>query len=139
MGTATTGRLGRVTRGLGVAMAVAALLLTIGITGSSAQQQKYETSVGQQTFVDGCRKTGGKPSRVSSRVVKCDHGDGTSTTCNFNTSPATCTYVSIVVVNAGRDHVDTSTVGGVEETTPKSGSTEATGNRATLLISKRDD
>ena len=64
MGTAMTGRFGRTARGLGAAMVIAALLLTIGITGSSAQQQKYETSVGQQTFVDGCRKTGRKPSRV---------------------------------------------------------------------------
>jgi hypothetical protein len=110
----TTQRFGRVAYAFAVAVFVAALGLAFGPEPASAGQ-KSETSVGQNTFVGGCRKTGGKPSRVSSRVVKCDHGDGSSTTCDFNTSPAICTYVPAAFVpGAGGDHVNLGTVAGAE-------------------------
>lgn len=111
----TTQRFGRAAYLFAVAVFVAALGLAFGLE-SVAAGQKSETSVGQNTFVGGCRKTGGKPSRIASRVVKCDHGDGSSTTCNFNTSPASCTYEPAAFVpGAPSDHVDTSTVAGAEQ------------------------
>jgi hypothetical protein len=110
----TTQRFGRAAYLFAVAIVVAALGLAFGLE-SAAAGQKSETSVGQNTFVGGCRKTGGKPSRVASRVVKCDHGDGSSTTCDFNTSPAICTYVPAAFVpGAGGDHVNLGTVAGAE-------------------------
>jgi hypothetical protein len=106
--------IGRAAYAIAVAVIAVVFGLAFGPELASAEKRVSETSVGQNTFVKGCRKTGGKPSRVAPRTVKCDHGDGSSTTCNFSNDPATCTYVPAFAHEPAGDHVDPGTVAGAE-------------------------
>ena len=60
---------------------VGAALGLVGISGSTRAKSA------QNTFVSDCRKSGGTPSRVGTRVVRCNHTEY-DTTCNFNATPS---------------------------------------------------
>lgn len=83
------GGLGRTMTRLAVAGLLAALLL--GMMSSVVDARKVTTTLGQQDFVNQCRNGGGTPKRIRTHVVQCTTADGTVVTCDFNTSPASCT------------------------------------------------
>ncbi len=82
-------RFGRAAMRLTVAGLMAVLLL--GLMATMAEARTVTTTLGQNEFVNACRNGGGTSQRISSRVVQCTTADGTVVTCDFNTSPATCT------------------------------------------------
>src|SRR6185369_2001829 len=68
-----------------------------GIGSVSAETFKNGAiSVSQHESVGICKDTGGTPSRAGPRQVKCDYGDGYSSTCNFKTMKCEDTIPMIV-------------------------------------------
>ena len=83
------GGMGRTLTRLAVAGLMAVLLL--GLMSNIVDARAVTTTLGQNDFVNACRNGGGTSKRVGSRVVQCTTADGTVVTCDFNTSPASCT------------------------------------------------
>ncbi len=101
-------RFGRAAMRLAVAGLMAVLLL--GLMATMAEARTVTTTLGQNEFVNACRNGGGTSKRVGSRVVQCTTADGTVVTCDFNTSPASCT---IPFTPAPQDPVFQPATGGV--------------------------
>jgi hypothetical protein len=87
-----------VTAKLMLVMALAVMLFGLAGLGTvSAQTFKNGAiSVSQHEYVGICKDTGGTPSRAGPRQVKCDYGDGYSSTCNFKTMKCEDTIPMIV-------------------------------------------
>jgi hypothetical protein len=83
------GRSGRTVMRVAVAGLMAVLVLCL--MSNVADARKVTTTLGQNDFVGACRNGGGTPKRIRTHVVQCTTADGTVVTCDFNTSPATCT------------------------------------------------
>ena len=81
-------------------LATALALMIVGLTGfgtASAQTFKNGTiSVSQHEYVGICKDLGGTPSRAGARKVKCDMGDGYSSTCDFKTNKCEDTIPMLV-------------------------------------------
>jgi hypothetical protein len=93
-------------------MTLAVMLFGVAGLGSvSAQTFKNGAiSVSQHEYVGICKDTGGTPSRAGPRQVKCDYGDGYSSTCNFKTMKCEDTIPMIVPDQGQSPVVDTSGV-----------------------------
>jgi len=90
-------------RGIMMVRLVRVLILAVvvfgiaGIGSVSAETFKNGAiSVSQHEYVGICKDTGGTPSRAGPRQVKCDYGDGYSSTCNFKTMKCEDTIPMIV-------------------------------------------
>lgn len=66
-------------------------LIALGTMMGAADARTVSTTLGQNEFVNACRNGGGTPKRVGTHIVQCTTSDGTVVTCDFNTSPASCT------------------------------------------------
>lgn len=80
-------------RRMAARLLIAALTATLmlGAMADLASARTVTTTLGQNDFTRACRDGGGTPKRIRSHVVQCTTADGTVVTCDFNTSPATCT------------------------------------------------
>lgn len=100
-------------RALPMITALVLALLMIGLAQSgpvSAKDFKGHVSVSQHEYVQICKDTGGSPSRAGSRKVKCDYGDGYSSTCNFKTNTCVDTIPMIVTPQDSTAVVTTGTL-----------------------------
>lgn len=68
-----------------------ALMFMISTSLAGAETNSTGTNP-QNQFTRECRLLGGKPKRESTHIVSCNWDTGSKTTCDFNQTPAVCTF-----------------------------------------------
>lgn len=125
-----------------IAIALLAFI-ALGATMDSVGAQPSPGSY-QNGFTGACRKHGGTPKRVGSRIVKCTLGDGTTITCDFNVDPPACTTKAAALASVNHQDVliDAGIVTvAVEDAGPSVPETRATTGRVsqTQIVVATDD